>query len=327
MVKVCDIENIKYYRKKHYFSIIQRKWKNYINNRNKSANIIIQYWKIFKKKKLLWDLFFIVIIQKKINYYAKKIQYLWKNKNMKIKIKNFDCPISLIPLKDIEWTKKILLENKEVIYGFSVDDLFNYYISGNKVTCPLTRRHLRYYELFNIVKKKYPEIINLQLDVKDEIMVVNNFLLSIENIINKQTEFDNIVAILTEELEESIAILFKTLILGLWDSKKQMALNRDFLKTLTTGYRFMKFNSYTNKNIALILKNDIFSKIDIYYRNYSSLYYEEDIDDRISDLILVIFRNAIKKAFFYCNSFINNLSTDTLDSFIIKFTDDIVNYN
>lgn len=327
MVKVCDIQNIKYYRKKHSFSIIQKKWRSYINNRNKSANIIIQYWRIFKKKKILWDLFFTVIVQKKINYYAKKIQYLWKNKNMKIRIQNFDCPISLIPLKDIEWNKKILLENQEVIYGFSVDDLFNYYISGNKVICPLTRRHLRYYELFNIIKKKYPEITDLYLDAKDEIIIVDNFLLTIENIINKQTEFDNTVAILTEELEASISILFKTLILGLWNSKKQMALNRDFLKTLITGYRFNRFNSYGNKNISLILKNDILSKMDIYYRNYSLLYYEDGIDDRISELILIIFKNAIKKAFFYCNSFINNLSTNTLDSFIINFTDDIINYN
>ena len=74
-----------------------------------------------------------------------------------ITMSNYDQRTALISnvKKLIKVLSKII--DEDIPYGFSVDDLFNYYISGNKVICPLTRRHLRYYELFNInlIEKDY----------------------------------------------------------------------------------------------------------------------------------------------------------------------------
>ena len=131
MVKVCEIEKIKYYRNA---CIIQNNWKIYFNIKKKSANNIIQCWKKFKYKKNINKLFICIFKLKHLNKFAQKIQNIWRLKNIKIKTKNENCPISMTPLDEIVWNQKFLLEYEETIYGFSIDDLFSYYISEiNKI--------------------------------------------------------------------------------------------------------------------------------------------------------------------------------------------------
>ena len=115
MVKVCEIEEIKYYRNA---SIIQNHWKLYLKIKKKSANNIIQCWKKFKYKKNITKLFLCIFRLKHLNKFAKKIQYIWRLKHLKIKIKNENCPISMTPLNEIIWDDKFLLEYEETIYGF-----------------------------------------------------------------------------------------------------------------------------------------------------------------------------------------------------------------
>ena len=150
MVKVCEIENIIYYRNA---SIIQSRWKLYLSIKHKSANNIIQCWKNFKVKKYTSKIFLCFFCINEFNRFAKKIQKIWRIKNIRLHIKNEQCPISLLELKKIPWEDKILIENNNNIYCFLLDDLFSYFISGNPVICPLTRRDLRYYEIFNILRK------------------------------------------------------------------------------------------------------------------------------------------------------------------------------
>ena len=107
-----------------------------------------------------------------------------------------------------------------------------------------------------------------------------------------------------------------------------MKLNNEFFKILNTAYRFEKINAYGNKKICLELKSIILNKIDIYFRNYSSLYFIDEIEESITEMIKSIFSIAIKKAFIYCNTLINeNKENNDLFSFIMKFTDNIVRFN
>ena len=170
MVKVCDIENIIYYRSA---CLIQNKWRIYLSMKHKSANNIIQCWKDFKLKRSLSKIFFCIFVIKKFNRFTKKIQKIWRIKHIKLNINNENCPISLLDLNNLKWEEKILLENNGTIYGFLLEDLFSYYVSGNPVICPFTRRNLRYYEVFNILKKKF--IIDTEkLDTEEQILIVNN---------------------------------------------------------------------------------------------------------------------------------------------------------
>tara|TARA_B100000524_G_scaffold245084_1_gene131435 strand:- start:2 stop:970 length:969 start_codon:yes stop_codon:yes gene_type:complete len=319
MVKVGDIENIIYYRSS---CLIQNKWRIYLSIKNKSANNIIQCWKEFKLRKSVSKIFFCIFVIKKVNRFTKKIQKIWRIKNIKLNINNENCPISLLDLNNLKWEEKILLEKNEKIYGFLLEDLFSYYISGNPVICPFTRRHLRYYEVFNILKKKFM-IDTEKINTEEQLLIVNNFLLLIESIINKQEEVTNTIEILKEDLELCIESIFSYLFIGIWDSRKQLQINRIFLKTLLIGYRYNILNPGVKQNIPLTLKNDIIQKLDIYFRNYSSRYFLDSIDDRIVELLKSIFNNAIIKSFNYCNSIISNKETDGVDNIIRIITTEI----
>ena len=320
MVKVCEIRKIKYYRNA---CIIQNKWKSYLEIKIKAANNIIQCWNTFKYKKNITTIFLSIFKLKCLGNYTKKIQKIWRLKNIKIRTKNENCPISLLSLREIKWEQKILLEYEGIIYGFFVDDLFSYYINGSYTICPFTRRQLRYYEIFNLLKKKF----NFDTDkmvIEDTLLIVTNFLLTIENVINKQDEIDNTIAILNEELENCIFSIFKYLSIEIWNSQKQMIVNRIFLKTMLTAYRYNIFNPYTKKNIPLTLKNDIVQKLDLYFRNYSHIYYIDLIEDNVSELIKTTFKSVITEAFNYCEAIINKKNTKGIDNIMKIIIQEII---
>ena len=322
MVKVCEIEKIKYYRNS---CIIQNNWKIYLNIKKKSENHIISFWNIKKNKKNINRIFLCIFKLKYLNNCAQKIQKIWKIKNIKIKIKNENCPISMIPLNDIVWSKKILLEYEGTIYGFLLEDLFSYYSSGNCVLCPYTRRQLRYYEVFNILKKKF-KMKNQNITTEESLLIVNNFLLMIENVINKQEDFDNTTAILTQDLEFYISNIFRYLLMGVWNSEKQMITNRIFLKIILIAYRYNLFNPTIKQNLPLTLKNDIIQKLEIYFRNYTSMYFFE-IEENVKELFYKIFKNSVIKAFNYCDSIIYKKKTYQVDNIIRLINQEIITNN
>jgi hypothetical protein len=256
MVNIKEIKKIKYYS---YANTIQNLWIKY-NTR-----------KIRNKKILLFIYKFLIFLV--FNTFTEKIQKFWRLKHFNLKLINTECPISLRPLKTLNYYERVLLYNNDGrFYGYELNSLFENYIAGNNIICPCTRRKLTNKEIVMIINKKYKK--NVACNYKENDIIVNQFKEIIYIKMKKQLEIQETLDIIIEDIEFLIEDTHINIRRTCWGDRYQNYLNNDFLSYFSICNRFDILYPFVNIQCVKEIRKRTVERLNNYIENYENNNFE-----------------------------------------------------